>query len=76
MADKWVWDGATGGGTGDDFTNAYTTLATGLTNVGVGDILRLASDHSESTSGGLTSTNGTDARNHYRWRCRWRPTGY
>ncbi len=50
MATRYVWSGATGSGTGADWTNAYTTLAAAVTAAAAGDGIRVAHDHDEVAS--------------------------
>lgn len=45
MADKYVWSGATGTESGNDWTNAYTDIGTGVAALAAGDRLFVASDH-------------------------------
>lgn len=61
MADKYVYSGAGGAGTGADWANAYTTLAAALTGGADGDRFFVAHDHSESTAGAVTWSKGTAA---------------
>lgn len=62
MAAYYVWSGAVGAGTGADWANAFTTLATALITEVAGDTLYLAHDHAESTAGAISLTsNGTAA---------------
>lgn len=53
MANKYLYSGATGGGTGADWANAYTTIAAAVAGMVAGDDLWIASDHSESQSTAL-----------------------
>lgn len=50
MTTRYVWSGATGAGTGADWTNAYTTLAAALAADAAGDVVLVAHDHSETAS--------------------------
>lgn len=51
MTIRYVYSGASGAGTGADWTNAYTTFAAGLAAATVaGDEVWLASDHNEQLS--------------------------
>jgi hypothetical protein len=59
MASYYVYSGAGGAGTGADWANAYTTLATAYSGKASGDIFYVAHDHNESTAGAVTLT-GTD----------------
>lgn len=54
MAVKFVRSGASGAGTGADWTNAYTTLNAALTAMAAGDTAWVADDHAESTAGTVT----------------------
>lgn len=56
MATFYIWSGATGSGSGADFTNAFTTLAAAITTSANGDTLLVASDHSESVAATTTYT--------------------
>lgn len=56
MADRYVWGGATGGATGVDWANAFTTLAASITGAVAGDRFLVAHDHSETTSGNIVLT--------------------
>ena len=62
MADMYVWDGGNDSD-GSDWTNAYQTLADGLANVGAGEIVYVASEHTEQLAGNTNyvSTSGTAA---------------
>lgn len=52
MANKYLYSGAAGAGTGNDFANAYTTIAAAIAGIAAGDTLYIANDHAE---GGLGS---------------------
>lgn len=56
MANKYVYSGAAGAGTGADWTNAYTTLAAALTGAAAGDDLYVAHDHAETQGSAITLT--------------------
>jgi hypothetical protein len=58
MANLYVWSGATGTGTGANFTNAYTTLSAANAAGAAGDRYIVASDHQENLTAALTF-NGT-----------------
>lgn len=57
MANKYVYSGAGGAGTGADWANAYTTLTAAFTGSAAGDDLWVANDHAESTAGAVTLTS-------------------
>lgn len=62
MAVKFVRSGAGGAGTGADWANAYTTIATAAGAVAAGDTIWVADDHNESTAAAVTWTfPGTQA---------------
>lgn len=62
MADKYVWSGALGLGTGLVWADAYLTLALGLAGISAGDRLFVAQDHSETQASAMTLTSpGTAA---------------
>lgn len=62
MADRYVWSGAAGAGTGADWANAHTTLAAAITAGAAGDRYLVAHDHAESTAAAVTLTfKGTSA---------------
>lgn len=64
MADRYVWSGASGAGTGADFTNAFTTISAAITAGAAGDTYLVAHDHSEVPATGATRTitfKGTEA---------------
>lgn len=50
MATRYVWSGATGSGTGADWTNAYTTYEAARAASAAGDDIRVAHDHAETAS--------------------------
>lgn len=54
MADYYVWSGATGAGTGADFTNAYISLSAALSGKVAGDRFFVAHDH-DATYGASTT---------------------
>src|SRR6478752_6283404 len=56
MANWYVWSGATGGGTGVDWANAYITLQAAVTAKAAGDTFFVAHDHAQSQSAALTIT--------------------
>jgi hypothetical protein len=56
MADRYVWSAAAGAGTGADFTNAFTTMAAGLSGAAATDRILVASDHNEAPSAAITLT--------------------
>lgn len=56
MANRYVYSGAAGGGTGADWANAHTTLTAAITAASAGDIYYVAHDHAESTAGAVTLT--------------------
>lgn len=60
MAVKYVDSNAAGAANGDNWTDAYADVATGLTNVAAGDTIYVASDHAESSAaitwGAVTSS--------------------
>lgn len=56
MANRYVYSGATGTGTGADWTNAHTTLAAAITASTAGDTFFVAHDHAETTAAALTLT--------------------
>ena len=61
MANVYVWNGATGGGTGADWANAYITLQAALNAKAAGDVFFVAHDHIQSSSSALTLTSpGTE----------------
>jgi hypothetical protein len=62
MADRYVYSGAAGTGSGADWANAHTTLAAAITASTAGDRFFVAHDHAESTAALLTLTfKGTAA---------------
>ena len=62
MADWYVWSGATGGGTGVDWANAYTKLDTAATAKPAGDTFFVAHDHNQTQATALVITfAGTEA---------------
>jgi len=56
MANVYVRSGASGAGTGADWTNAYTTLAAALTAKAAGDTFYVAADHAETQASAMTLT--------------------
>lgn len=56
MADKYLYSGAVGTGTGASWANAYTAMATAAAGMAAGDNLWVASAHSESTAAAITIT--------------------
>lgn len=56
MANWYVWNAAAGGGTGADWTNAYTTLAAAATAKAAGDVFFVAHDHIETQATAKTIT--------------------
>lgn len=62
MANRYVYSGAGGAGTGADWANAFTTLALACAADTAGDVFFVAHDHAESTAGAVTpSFAGTAA---------------
>lgn len=62
MANRYVYSGAAGAGTGADWANAHTTVVAAITAGAAGDTYYIAHDHNESTAGAVTITpKGTDA---------------
>lgn len=49
MANYYVRSGAGGAGTGADWANAYTTLATAMSGKAAGDVFWVADDHAENS---------------------------
>ena len=61
MADWYVWSGATGGGTGADWANAYINLSS-ISAKAAGDRFFVAHDHVQTQASALTITApGTEA---------------
>lgn len=57
MATRYVWSGATGGGTGADWTNAYITYGAAVTaSTAAGDIIKVHKAHAEALSADATYT--------------------
>jgi hypothetical protein len=56
MANRYVYSGAAGTGTGADWTNAHTTLAAAITASTAGDTFFVAHDHNETTAASVTLT--------------------
>lgn len=56
MADKYLYSGAVGTGTGASWANAYTKMATAAAGMAAGDNLWVASDHNETTAAAITLT--------------------
>lgn len=62
MATYYIYSGAAGGGTGADWANAFTTMATAINGKAAGDVFYVAHDHSETTAAAVTITSpGTEA---------------
>ena len=62
MADRYIWSGAAGSGSGADWNNAFTTLLASITGAAAGDRFLVAHDHAETTSGNIVLTfPGTQA---------------
>jgi hypothetical protein len=62
MANWYVYHAAAGGGTGADWTNAYTTLAAACTAKAAGDTFFVAHNHAETAGAAVTITSpGTEA---------------
>jgi hypothetical protein len=62
MANVYVWSGATGAGTGADWTNAYVSLNAAMTAKAAGDVFFVAHDHAQTQASALTITSpGTEA---------------
>lgn len=62
MASYYVDSTAAGAGTGADWANAYTTIATAMSGKAAGDIFYLAHDHAETAASAVTLTSpGTAA---------------
>ncbi|RWC10775.1 MAG: hypothetical protein EOS52_23690 [Mesorhizobium sp.] len=60
MTAYYVRSGATGAGTGADWANAYTAIATATSGKAAGDIFYVSEDHSETVVGSPTfSTSGS-----------------
>lgn len=57
MANRYVYSGAGGAGTGADWANAYTTLAAALTAGSAGDDFFVAQDHAETQASAMTLTS-------------------
>lgn len=57
MTIRYVYSGASGAGTGADWTNAYTTFGAAVTASNAnGDLIYVADDHNEALSGNTTYT--------------------
>jgi hypothetical protein len=56
MANRYVWSGAGGAGTGADWANAHLTMTAAITASAAGDTFYVAHDHNEVTAGALTLT--------------------
>jgi len=56
MADRYVWNGATGSGTGATWANAHTTLTAAITASTAGDRFFVAHDHAQTVASGLSLT--------------------
>lgn len=63
MASYYVYSGATGGGTGADWANAYTTLAAACAAKAAGDVFYVAHDHAETQASTITITSPGTAVN-------------
>jgi len=63
MANVYVRSGASGGGTGADWTNAYTRLSAALTASAAGDSLWVSEDHAETAAATTTHTSPGTAAN-------------
>lgn len=62
MANRYVYSGAGGAGTGADWANAHTTLSAAITASSAGDAFFVASDHSHNYGGTTNLTfKGTAA---------------
>lgn len=62
MANVYVYSGAAGGGTGADWTNAYTTLVAAFTAKAAGDDFWVAHDHAETAAAAkIIAAKGTAA---------------
>lgn len=62
MANKYVYSGAGGAGTGDDWANAYTTLVAAFAGMSAGDTAYVAQNHAETQASAMTLTSpGTAA---------------
>lgn len=62
MANYYVWSGATGAGTGADWTNAYTTLEGAVAGKAAGDVFFVAHDHVQTAAVAVTiAFPGTEA---------------
>lgn len=57
MANVYVRSGASGAGTGADWTNAYTTLTAALTAKAAGDDFWVSEDHAETQASTITLTS-------------------
>ena len=62
MANWYIWSGATGTGTGADWTNAFTTLTAAM-NKAAGDVFYVAHDHAQTQATSVTANYaiGTEA---------------
>lgn len=54
MADRYVYSGATGSGTGANWANAHTTLAAACSAASSGDRVFVADDHAETQNSAMT----------------------
>lgn len=54
MADRYVYSGATGSGTGADWANAHTTLAAACSAASSGDRVFVADDHAETQNSAMS----------------------
>lgn len=54
MADRYVYSGATGSGTGADWANAHTTLAAAVSAASAGDRYFVADDHAETQASNMS----------------------
>lgn len=75
MASYYVYSAAAGAGTGADWANAYTTLATAISGKAAGDVFYVADDHAESTAGAITYTFPGTAASPNRVLCALRSGG-
>lgn len=56
MANRYIYSGAGGAGTGADWANAHTTMAAAITAATAGDVYFIAHDHAETQATALTLT--------------------
>jgi hypothetical protein len=57
VASYYVYSGAGGAGTGADWANAYTSLATAFSGKAAGDIFYVSDDHAQTQASALTLTS-------------------